>query len=455
MRWVLACFLVACGARSDLEAPGREGGGAVETCNGVDDDGDGSVDEGIEELSCGVGACARTAPGCVGGEPGECVAGTPGSEVCNEVDDDCDGSIDEGLGFGLIAGPFTLATGIAQPTGLVATDAGLVAAWTIAVNGSDPMPNAFTRALGALGEPLADTTQLTEEVVSFGVGPSLAPVSNGRLGAAMCRRFGFEEFPSWMFLDTSGLPLAEHVVGETSEVCVTFDTAPQLLWTGERHLYAWITSSGDFKVRLESSDAEGGDASVAVIVERGDVSVPPRLAFDGERVALVAGLQPEELAQSELGVFWLDRAGRVLSGPIVLPDPGGTRYLQARAAFAADGTLVVVAKHRFGPGWIRARIAADGSVIEGPVLLPEELELRGLERREGGGFWAVAYEDGAATTGLYTLDDAGQPSERWGLPETAYDPYLALRGGRVHVLYGAPGATPFELKSVTYGCSAP
>ena len=46
--------------------------------------------------SCGTGACQRTVPNCVGGQPQTCVPGTPGSETCNGLDDDCDGVVDDG-----------------------------------------------------------------------------------------------------------------------------------------------------------------------------------------------------------------------------------------------------------------------------------------------------------------------------------------------------------------------
>lgn len=47
--------------------------------------------------TCGVGACERTVAECNAGTPVECVPGTPQSETCDGVDNDCDGSVDEGL----------------------------------------------------------------------------------------------------------------------------------------------------------------------------------------------------------------------------------------------------------------------------------------------------------------------------------------------------------------------
>ena len=76
----------------------------VEVCNALDDDCDGSTDEGLfleEACAIGIGACRR--PGlitCRGGGEGvmcDAVAGPPSREECNLRDDDCDNRTDEGL----------------------------------------------------------------------------------------------------------------------------------------------------------------------------------------------------------------------------------------------------------------------------------------------------------------------------------------------------------------------
>ncbi|MFZ5477995.1 MAG: putative metal-binding motif-containing protein [Myxococcota bacterium] len=87
--------------------------GASETCDGEDDDCDGSVDEGVTNTyyrdadSDGYGTSATTTTGCSApsgyvSNSTDCDDGdasiSPGDpERCNDVDDDCDGSIDEGL----------------------------------------------------------------------------------------------------------------------------------------------------------------------------------------------------------------------------------------------------------------------------------------------------------------------------------------------------------------------
>ena len=75
--------------------------GVTETCNGIDDDCDGGVDNYTTNQTClaGVGACQTT--GHIICENGilvcDAIPGDPVEEICgNGIDDDCDGEIDEG-----------------------------------------------------------------------------------------------------------------------------------------------------------------------------------------------------------------------------------------------------------------------------------------------------------------------------------------------------------------------
>lgn len=65
--------------------------GAMEICNGKDDNCNGQIDEGVR-MTCGLGWCRRYATGCTS----MCIPGPPTVETCNAFDDDCDGVIDNG-----------------------------------------------------------------------------------------------------------------------------------------------------------------------------------------------------------------------------------------------------------------------------------------------------------------------------------------------------------------------
>ena len=67
-----------------------------EVCDGLDNDCNGTKDDGLGSTTCGIGVCQVVTPNCVGGVPQTCVPGMPQPKKCNGTDYNCDGIPNEG-----------------------------------------------------------------------------------------------------------------------------------------------------------------------------------------------------------------------------------------------------------------------------------------------------------------------------------------------------------------------
>ena len=86
----------SCVDGAPVECDPLEGSGD-EACDGLDNNCNGETDEGLGQTTCGLGVCEATTDNCVDGETVECVPVEDGGvhETCDGLDNDCDGEVDE------------------------------------------------------------------------------------------------------------------------------------------------------------------------------------------------------------------------------------------------------------------------------------------------------------------------------------------------------------------------
>jgi hypothetical protein len=70
-----------------------------ETCDGIDNDCNGKVDDGLADITCGSGPCEVTVYSCADGGRAACTPDLTKAkpESCDGVDNDCNGKVDDGL----------------------------------------------------------------------------------------------------------------------------------------------------------------------------------------------------------------------------------------------------------------------------------------------------------------------------------------------------------------------
>jgi len=115
----------------------------IETCNGVDDDCNGQIDDGIGRVLCRNEACNTIGYQiCRGGQWSECSARGQSRETCNGVDDDCDGYVDEDLQKQCAGGCTPLSNGAWYCEGECTTGTQLCrnGQWTSCQNWQGPTP---------------------------------------------------------------------------------------------------------------------------------------------------------------------------------------------------------------------------------------------------------------------------------------------------------------------------
>ncbi len=100
---ILMAILVISGCKNGIITikvnPPKNNNITKEICNGIDDDKDGLIDEGLIKncTTYGIGLCKFGTRECINGSWSKCKKGKPREEICgNKQDEDCNGKADDG-----------------------------------------------------------------------------------------------------------------------------------------------------------------------------------------------------------------------------------------------------------------------------------------------------------------------------------------------------------------------
>ncbi len=166
-----------------------------------------------------------------------------------------------------------------------ATERGLLVAWREA----GAAPNGYAMLVGE--EPF----ELAGGHVSEG--PRMWPGADGVTVLGFCAGFGGENRAATVHLDAAGSitrPLERREPSDRS--CGA--AAPEGIFTGQRHLFAWTdNSSGPIQgheMLVETASAAGESLDWVQLYDEGDLSAPPRWSRNGDNILMVAGVRVDE-----------------------------------------------------------------------------------------------------------------------------------------------------------------
>ncbi len=446
--------------------PGCTPTGDVETCDGIDNDCDGLVDEDIAPVVCGLGHC-QVSVYCEGGEMPECQPGEPSPEICNLDDDDCDGEVDEGFGFGPLGEPSVLRsnefdTGSctscswAFGTTLVPVDGGVLGMWNLGLYGGAEQSNLYGRFIDSLGTPTSPILQLRDDFVLHMMPVSaLEPLPSLGTPVAPELRVGAQDIPGLMFFDgDGGSSIISPVPGGGSR------GIERTVWTGERFVTAW---EEDDQLQIAVLD-EGGELERMVEVD--PLDRPGRITlglFPGRVGVLVSRVRTEPELLRDQWMLRLDALGNVVVPAHALD----IEYATWQRLVGTDEGWLHVRPVDYAEPSMRQPLTLDGEPLAeaSPFEDGRYIGANGADifvPRPGLGEVFTAWMDQAEGQAMHLefLDGDGDVLRGWSgsLPiEGDYfaDPHVQFVDDRVLVIWhgGADDSQPNSVYVRSFGCT--
>lgn len=459
-----AC-LTACGARTGLEDPCTPSG--AEQCDGIDNDCNGAIDDGIAPISCSTLACVTTVV-CADGVMPACVPPEPSEETCNLIDDDCDGEIDEGFGFGPLGDVITLRTdefdtgdcdtcAWASGSTLAPIDGGFLALWELGFLGGNEQSNLYGRRLDALGNPTSPIELLRSDfVLNLVPMPMSEPPPPDGFVVDATLRVGSEDVPGLLFVDAEG---------ETSLVAptpaISARDVQRTVWTGSRFVSVWLEQ------QLLRVAVLGADGALERLVDIDPLEQPGAITLGvyRGRVGVLVSRYVEQTDSREQWFMLLDALGNVMTPA----HPIDVEYASWQRLLGNEDGWLHLRPNDFGEASTRQPLDVNGDPLGPATPFADARHLTDsggqdvfLARPDQNETIAVWQSPDSALMNVEFLDASGDTKRGWSGPlptigpEQDYlgDPHVALAGDRVLVIWrgGAELSQANRVYVRAFGC---